>query len=134
MKKKRTIHQRGMTLLEIMIVLAIIALVMGFLIGPRVLRALSKSESRSGCIEAKQLAFDAYGEWHSETRKSCPGGLGELLEYSNKKDIKDPWGNDYQMVCKDKMAQGMKDPFGVYSFGPDGAEGGGDDLKSWECK
>ena len=24
--------------------------------------------------------------------------------------------------------------FGVYTFGPDGAEGGGDDIKSWECE
>jgi|SRR5688572_9507160 prepilin-type N-terminal cleavage/methylation domain-containing protein len=133
-KKRRNIHQRGMTLLEIMIVLAIIALIMVFLIGPRVLKSLSKSESRSGCIESKQLAYDAYTEWRADTRKSCPGGLAELLEYSNKKDIKDPWGNDYQMMCKDKMPAGSKHPFGVYTYGPDGAEGGGDDIKSWECE
>ena len=78
-KKRRNIHQRGMTLLEIMIVLAIIALIMVFLIGPRVLKALSKSESRSGCIESKQLAYDAYTEWRAETRKTCPGGLAECF-------------------------------------------------------
>jgi prepilin-type N-terminal cleavage/methylation domain-containing protein len=35
--------QRGMTLLEIMIVLAILALVMAFLVGPAVINAFSKS-------------------------------------------------------------------------------------------
>ena len=36
---------RGMTLLEIMIVLAIIALVMGLLVGPKVLSSLSSAPS-----------------------------------------------------------------------------------------
>jgi len=36
--------QRGMTLLEIMIVLAILALVMGLLVGPKVMKAFSSSK------------------------------------------------------------------------------------------
>jgi len=128
--------QRGMTLLEIMIVLAIIALVMGFLIGPRVLRGLSKSEKDVARAEVKQFAYQAYTEWHADTRKSCPDNLSDLLEYMDKKSTKDPWDHDYQMVCKDKgrgkMPADSKHPFGVYSYGPDGNEGGGDDIASWD--
>jgi len=125
-------HQRGMTLLEIMIVLAIIALVMGFLIGPRVLRGLSKSETDVARAEAKQLAYQAYTEWKADTRKSCPSSLDELIEYTDKKKNEDPWGNPYQFLCKDKM-QNSKHPFGVYSFGPNETNdnGSGDDITSW---
>jgi hypothetical protein len=35
------------------------------------------------------------------------------------------------MVCGDK-ATGIKGNFGVVSKGPDGQEGTGDDIKSWE--
>ena len=39
--------QRGMTLLEIMIVLAILALVMGLVVGPRVMRCSASRRSTS---------------------------------------------------------------------------------------
>jgi len=40
----RTGHQAGMTLLEIMIVLAILALVMGLVVGPRVMKMFASSK------------------------------------------------------------------------------------------
>ena len=43
-KKSRRVAQRGMTLLEIMIVLAILALVMGLVVGPRVMKMFGESK------------------------------------------------------------------------------------------
>ena len=126
--------QRGMTLLEIMIVLAIIALVMGFLIGPRVLRSFSKSEEEVARAVAKQFAYQAYTEFKADMRKPCPGSLDELLEYMDKKDTNDPWGNPYEMYCGDKMPKGTPHRFGVRSNGPDGQPNTSDDIKSWEKK
>ena len=55
--------QRGMTLLEIMIVLAILAIVMGLLVGPRVLKMFSESKVDTTKIKLKKYAFEAYPSW-----------------------------------------------------------------------
>jgi hypothetical protein len=116
-----------------MIVLAIIALVMGFLIGPRVLRGLSKSETDAAKAEAKQLAYQAYTEYKTNTKKGCPK-VDELIEYTDKSKNEDPWGNPYIGLCKDKMAGKGKHDYGVYSWGPNETDdaGGGDDIVSWD--
>jgi general secretion pathway protein G len=124
--------QRGMTLLEIMIVLAIIALVMGFLVGPRVLAMFSDSKNEVARAVSKQFSDEAYPIWsakHSGTR--CPASLNELLEYTNKKDTRDPWGIDYRMMCGDNAPAGARG-MAVQSAGEDGKFDTGDDLKSWE--
>jgi hypothetical protein len=48
----------------------------------------------------------------------------------NKKDVKDPWGSEFQMKCGDGAPEGAE--FGVLSLGPDKKEGTDDDIKSWE--
>ncbi|HUH02771.1 MAG TPA: prepilin-type N-terminal cleavage/methylation domain-containing protein [Kofleriaceae bacterium] len=124
--------QAGMTLLEIMIVLAIIALVMGFLIGPKVIKAFSKSEREIARMEAQEFACTAYTQFRSEKRKACPSDLSELLEYMNKKDTKDPWGNEYEMLCGDNKPAEAKMCIGVRSNGPDGQANSSDDVNSWD--
>lgn len=125
--------QRGMTLLEIMIVLAIIALVMGFLVGPRVLRQFQEAKGDTAKAIAKQLAYDAYTQWDANNPgKGCPQSLEELLKYTNKNDIKDPWGSEYIMYCGDNLPPGVKGGFGVLSKGDDKQLGTEDDIKSWE--
>ncbi len=131
-RRRRTAREAGMTLLEIMIVLAIIALVMGFLIGPKVIKAFGKSETSIAHMEAKEFACDAYTRWHAEKKKACPQSLDELLEYMNKKNTKDPWDNDYQMLCGDKKPKEAKMCIGVISNGPDGVPNTDDDIKSWD--
>lgn len=123
--------QRGMTLLEIMIVLAIIALVMGFLVGPRILKMFGEAKTETAKTEAKQFAYEAYTQW-MRNNKGCPSSLNDLLEYSNKKDIKDPWGADYIQHCGDNMPQGVKGGFGITSKGEDGKLNTTDDIHSWD--
>jgi general secretion pathway protein G len=125
--------QRGMTLLEIMIVFAIIALVMGFLVGPKVMSAFGDAKVKTAKAVMKQLSYEAYPRWSADNpSKACPQSLDELLKYMNKQDIKDPWGNDYVMHCGDNVPQGVKGGFAVLSYGPDGRQGSDDDLRSWE--
>lgn len=123
-------RQAGMTLLEIMIVLAIIALVMGLLVGPQVFKMFGESQEQVARTEMKQLVYQAYPRWAMRGSGSCPATLQELTEFTNKKDVKDPWGNEYTMHCGDNAPQGER--FGVSSKGPDGKDGTNDDLKSWE--
>lgn len=121
--------QGGMTLLEIMIVLAILALIMGFLVGPRVLRMLGEAKVDTAKLEAKDFV-NAYAAWSMKAEDSCPTALTDLNAYRNKKSAKDPWKQEYLMRCGDNAPEGEE--FGVVSKGPDKKENTPDDVKSWE--
>ncbi|MFH0902636.1 MAG: type II secretion system protein GspG [Pseudomonadota bacterium] len=124
-------REAGMTLIEITIVLAIIALVMGFLVGPQVMKNFNNARVKTAAIEAKFLAFEAYARWSSDHEdESCPGSIDDLKSYSNKKVLKDPWGTKYSMVCGSNAPEGTD--FGVVSAGPDKKEGTKDDIRSWD--
>ncbi len=133
MKKVLAGSQRGMTLLEIMIVLAILALVMGLLVGPRVMKLFSESKEDIAKLAETDMVNTAFPAWatrHGD--KGCPDKLEDLSDYMNKKDTKDPWGNPYKMYCGQNLPAGAKGGFAVSSAGPDGKEGTSDDIKSWE--
>jgi general secretion pathway protein G len=129
--------QRGMTLLEIMIVLAILALVMGLVVGPRVMKMFGESKIDIAKATVKKYAFEAYPSWaQSHPDKQCPDRLEDLNEYMNNKDINDPWGSStsphpYKMFCGPNVPAGAKG-FAVMSSGPDGKDGTEDDIKSWD--
>jgi len=123
--------EAGMTLLEIMIVLAILALVMGLVVGPRVMKMFGESKGSIAGATVKKYVYEAYPSWaQSHPDKSCPDKLESLNEYMNNKDIKDPWGNDYKMMCGANLPPGAKG-MAVLSYGEDGKEGTADDVKSW---
>ena len=124
--------QRGMTLLEIMIVLAILALVMGLVVGPRVMKMFGESRVDIAKLTVKKYVDEAYPSWSTQhTDKSCPDSLVDLNEYMNNKDTKDPWGGQYKLMCGQSLPPGAKG-IAVMSNGEDGKEGTPDDIKSWE--
>lgn len=124
--------QRGMTLLEIMIVLAILALVMGLVVGPRVMKMFGESKGDIAAATVKKYAYEAFPSWSAANpTKGCPDKLEDLNEYMNNKDIKDPWGGTYKMLCGQSLPPGAKG-IAVMSPGEDGKEGTSDDVKSWE--
>ena len=126
------VRQRGMTLLEIMIVLAILALVMGLVVGPRVMKMFGESKVDIARATVKKFAFEAYPSWAAaHPDKSCPDRIEDLNEYMNGKDAKDPWNNPYKMLCGQQLPPGAKG-IAVMSSGEDGKDGTTDDVKSWE--
>jgi hypothetical protein len=121
-----------MTLLEIMIVLAIIALVMGLLVGPKVMKLFGESRVETTKIKLKKYAFEAYPSWSTtHPDKQCPEKLSDLNEYMNNDDSNDSWGKPLTMLCGTNLPAGARG-LAVMSMGEDGKEGTPDDLKSWE--
>lgn len=123
---------RGMTLLEIMIVLAIIALVMGLLVGPKIMKQFGDAKADTTRIKLKKYAFEAFPSWSAaHPDKACPDKLADLNEYMNNNDVNDSWGKPIRMLCGQSMPPGAKG-IALVSLGEDGKEGTEDDLKSWE--
>ena len=109
---------RGMTLIEIMVVLVILGLIAGA-IGYNVFQSLKEGQIRSAKLDLKAIGngVDLYhvesGQW--------PDSLSQLVPKQLKELRKDPWGNEYAYVRSG-------DGYEVYSYGADKAQGGGDDL------
>ena len=109
---------RGMTLIEIMVVLVILGLIAGA-IGFNVFNQLNVAQTKTATLDLKAVSngIDLY---HVETGQ-YPETLQQLVPKYIKELHKDPWGGDYQYVH-------TADGYEVYSYGKDKAQGGGDDV------
>jgi general secretion pathway protein G len=118
-------HNKGMSLVEVLIVLTIMASIAG-VVGVYALGALVDSQKKEARIEAGSLS--SMVEQHMMLKGSAvklPETLEELSDGHppvTKRVPKDPWGNDY---IYHKMS-GQE--FEVFSAGPDGLEGTEDDV------
>ncbi|NPU10960.1 type II secretion system major pseudopilin GspG [Bradyrhizobium sp. 83012] len=124
-------HERGFTLVEMLVVITIIGLIMG-LIGPRVLNYLSESKTKAARIQLQSFsaALDLFyldaGRYPSTSEGLAalaqrPAGLsawnGPYLKGGTVP--KDPWNTDYVY-----RAPGDHGPYDILSYGADGQEGG----------
>lgn len=128
-------RQRGMTLVEIMVVVVIISLVAG-VVGVAVLNRLADAQKKVAQTQMKQIA-DAL-ELYKLSFRSYPStgeGLAALASpKGNERPFlpsvpKDPWGNDYVYIYPGTHNQGG---FDIMSYGADGVQGGNDDIANWE--
>jgi len=130
---KRIAHgarQAGFTLLELLVVVAIIGLLVGF-VAPRYFGQIGKSEvtAARAQIDALEKALDQY-RLDTGHYPSTEQGLGALWQrpqnepkwsgpYLRKTVPLDPWGRPYQY-----RAPGEKGDFDLLSYGKDGTAGG----------
>lgn len=140
-RRDRRWRQRGFTLLELLVVLAILSLIAAFA-GPRVFKYLGSAKTDAAMVQIDNLAttLDLYrleiGGYPAEQ-----DGLLALLErpsdvdgwngpYLSKSDaVIDPWGNPYRY-----RYPGEHGDFDLYSLGADDSEGGDGedrDVTSW---
>ena len=131
MNTKLSLAQRGMTLIEILVVLVLIGIVMGILGGNFIGRG-EKAKADAAKIEIGQIgqALDLY-KLETGRYPSSSEGLQALVTapagatnwngpYWKKSSIpKDPWGNDYRYT-----SPGQKGAYDIVSLGADGKEGG----------
>lgn len=123
--------ERGFTLLEIMIVLAIMGLLVTG-VSIKVFSQLKKAKNSTAKIGVKKVS-DAAARFMAGSGAGCPKGIDELISQGelSKGDAKDPWGTPYVFRCP-----GTQDPDGVdvISWGPDKTDGTQDDIRSWEIQ
>ena len=119
---RRRVHRkavaRGMTLIEIMVVLVILGLIAGA-IGYNVFGQLKEAQIKTATLDLKAIS-NSVDLYHVETGQ-WPDSLTALVPKFVKDLHKDPWGQEYAYV---KTGDG----YDIYSYGPDKAQGGGDDI------
>lgn len=127
----------GLTMLEIMIVIAILGLVMGLVVVPRVMGMFGESKEKLAKLAVDKIANDDYPKWSLQnSEKGCPDSLAELAKYIGKDEkeyMKDPWGTEYKFYCgADVPAGTQKGSIAVQSYGEDKQPDTGDDIASWK--
>ena len=133
----------GFTLVEIMVVVVIIGL-LAALVGPKLI-----GQSEAAKITATKAQIKNFEQTlelfhlHNGFFPTTDQGLMALIEkptmspepknyqkggYLNAKTLpKDPWGNDYVY-----LSPGTEGDYDIISFGPDGREGGDNDISNWD--
>lgn len=130
----------GFTLLELLVVLVIIGLLVGY-VAPRYFSQVGKSEVKAARAQIKALE-DALDQYRLDVGRypDTEQGLGALNTqpagearwqgpYLKKALPDDPWGHPYQY-----RSPGEHGEVDVYSYGTDGQPGGSDaaaDIGNW---
>jgi general secretion pathway protein G len=135
MRRKKIAVQRGMTLVEIMVVVAIIGLVMGA-VALGAFPMLNKANCKTAWAETQNIQ-QAVSVYQTENNGDCPKSLDELVagKFLSKAPT-DPWGQPFNFKCPgDKNTDGAD----VWSKGKNKTDGDDDDVRGWlkqeeQCK
>jgi general secretion pathway protein G len=141
-RRSKSSIQRGFTLMELLVVLAILGLLMG-LVGPTVLNQLSGAKVKTTGLQIKDMeqALEMYkldvGRFPTteqglialvEKPVSASGWNGPYLKAKNVP--LDPWKNEYHYKYPGEHAE-----LDIYSYGQNNAPGGDGedtDVGNWE--
>ncbi|MDB4943383.1 MAG: hypothetical protein JWP97_2917 [Labilithrix sp.] len=119
----RRAARRGVTLIEILIVLAIVGLIAGGVAVVAVPK-YQEAQKKQAQIDARTIhpAAEKYRVDHPS--EGCPTVelLREKNELSRASKITDPWDSPYKIICGDEDVA-------VLSTGPDKREGTADDIR-----
>jgi general secretion pathway protein G len=137
--ERRMKNKKGFTLIELMLVVVIIGVLVSMVV-PRL--AGRSEEARIAAVKADinaniAVALDLY-ELDTGKYPATEEGLDALLAkpasavkwkgpYLKKQPL-DPWGRRYMY----KFPGDRAGDYDLYSCGPDGAEGGADDIVNWQ--
>lgn len=132
-RSRRRPHRNGFTLMEVLLVLVILV-ILGSMAGIFIRGAQKKARADAArsqiglfeeaikMYELNMLSYPSTNEGLQALRtqtNSSPNWTGPYLE----RDVPmDPWGNPYQYLLENP------DQYKIWSFGPDGIDGSGDEI------
>lgn len=128
-----TMQKQGFTLIEILIAIALVAIMMG-VAGPAFLKYLERGRVRAAQAQLRSLktSIEQYyadiGQFPEALNELIKGPSNEELRsrwinaYLDGKDVPvDPWGQKYHYKVN---TEGEEHPYELYSTGPKGRSGG----------
>lgn len=122
LRARRRRGSRGVTLVEILIVLAIVGLIAG---GIAVYAVPKFQKAQVDNTRNSEKALHAVAEsWRTNHANDCPTAqrLKDEKELSASSEINDAWGMPYKIQCDDESTT-------IVSSGPDKKEGSQDDIR-----
>ena len=121
-------NDTGFSMIEIMIVLALIGLITGM-----VAVGIQKS-NRDAKIRITKNQIHGLAQFIFQHRQlnsgACPDIQQWLVDKTLRSEPKDPWGHPLRIVCPGTHEE--EDSADIVSLGPDGKLDTGDDIRSWE--
>ncbi len=132
----RAASRKGMSLVEIMVVIAIIGVLMT-VIAVNVLGYLDDANVSTTKIQMSKIgeALVVYASKHKGNFPGTSDGLDAAKKYfANNEPPTDAWGHAYQYFSPGTHGD---HPYELISLGKDGKEGGDDanaDIQSWDMK
>ena len=130
---------RGFTLIELLLVLVILAILAAVVVPKFTNKSeMARKAAAKTDIANMETALDSF-EVESGRFPTTEEGLGALIQppanikawggpYLKRGIPTDPWGNPYAYRFP---GQYNATGYDLFSFGPDGNEGGGDDIDNW---
>ena len=143
-------RRRGFTLVEMLVVLAILVLLIS-MVGPRILGSkqkadISATKSQIGMLMAALEHYVVDNRDYPDTEMGLLALVEDPSQDEEKKSKwdgpyikspqvpKDPWGNDYQYEFPGTHGSSKKKEPEIWSMGPDGQDNTDDDVVSWESE
>jgi len=137
--RRRLRLRTGFTLIELLLVLVILSILAAVVV-PKFTSSSEKAKRTAATTDISTLegAVDRF-ELDAGRFPTNEEGLDVLAQQPTatvkawhgpyvKRVPKDPWGNPYMYRYP---GQGNVNGFDILSYGPDGHEGGGDDIDNW---
>lgn len=134
--------QNGFTLLEVMIVIAILGMIAGMVV-PNLMGSTDDAKIQSTAIEIRNLesTLDMY-KLKAGQYPTTEQGMEALVTMPEmeplprnypedgflKKVPVDKWGNEYQLISPGELGK-----YDLFSMGPDGEAGTDDDIGNWNA-